>query len=194
MPAIAPRLVSVSLFAAALSLLTAALPSRAWSATLVVPTQFPTIQAAIDQARPLDVVLVEPGTYRENLTLRSQIAVVGRETARTLLEPQSNQLPAVRIRLANDVTFSSFTLIGATTGVEVVGSVNVLITNVVFDSVREIAVDADDSDVDVANNVFFDTALAVRRDAIAVDITSNIFRSNDVTIRSRDVVIDNNVN
>ena len=171
---------------------TAALPPDAWSATLVVPTQFATIQSAIDQARPLDVVVVEPGTYRENLALRSQVDVVGREAARTLLEPESNQLPTVRIQLANTVRFSSFTLIGAATGIEVAGSANVQVTNVVFDSVRDIAVDAVNSDVDVLNNVFFDAGIAVRRDSVAVDVTSNIFRSNEVTIRS--VLVNNNVN
>src|SRR5882672_5003406 len=100
-------------------LLVAALPLYAWSATLVVPTQFATIQSAIDQAQPLDVVVVEPGTYRENVTLKSQVDVVGREAARTLLEPQSSQLPTVRIRLANDVRLSGFTLIGSATGIEV---------------------------------------------------------------------------
>ena len=180
--------------AAALPWLAAVMPLRAWGATLVVPTQFATIQSAIDHARPLDVVVVEPGTYRENLTLRSQVDVVGRETARTLLEPQSNQVPTVRILLANDVRFSSFTMIGAATGIEAVGSLNVEVTNVVFDSVRDIALDADDSEVDVTHNVFFGAGLAVRRDSITVDITNNVFRSNAVTIRSRDVVVDNNLN
>ena len=31
--------------------------------TLVVPDQFPTIQAAIDAARPGEIVLVQPGVY-----------------------------------------------------------------------------------------------------------------------------------
>jgi hypothetical protein len=41
-------------------LLAAALPLAAPAATLVVPTQYPTIQSAMDSALPLDVVVVEP--------------------------------------------------------------------------------------------------------------------------------------
>jgi len=177
-----------------LALLAGLLPVAAPAATRAVPTQYPTIQSAIDAAQPLDVVVVEPGTYTENLTLRSQVDVVGRETARTLLKPQSSQFPAVRIRLANDVRFSGFTLIDSVTAIEVVGSLDVQITNVAFESVRSIAIDADDSHVDVVNNVFFDTALAIRRSSVAVNVTNNVFRGNSVTIRSLDLLVNNNVN
>jgi hypothetical protein len=177
-----------------LLLIAVGLPLSGRAATLVVPTQYPTIQAAIDAAQPLDVVMVEPGTYRENIVLRGGIDVIGRETSRTMLAPQSGQLPAVRIRIANDVRFSSFTVIEAETGVEVVGSIDVEITNVAFDSASSIALDVDDAAVEIRNNVFFDNALAIRRDSIAAEVINNIFRSNTVTIRNRDVAVDNNIN
>jgi len=179
---------------ACIALLAAAAPVPCAAATLTVPTDHRTIQAAIDAARAQDTVLVEPGTYRENLVLRAGVALVGRETARTFLEPPSADQAVVRIQLANDVRVSSFTVIGADVAVQVVGSLNVEITNMVFVSARVTGVDADDSDIAIANNVFFDNAIAIRRDSILVDVTNNIFRSNAVTIRSRDVIVDNNVN
>jgi hypothetical protein len=57
----------------------------AWIGTgevLGVPSPFGTIQAAIDVASALDTVLVAPGTYSENITLKDGVAVVsagGRE-------------------------------------------------------------------------------------------------------------------
>lgn len=161
--------------------------------TIVVPTQVATIQAAIDRAQPLDVVLVEPGTYRENIKLKTQVSVVGRATARTLLQPQSGTDPTVEINVASDLTFSGFTLVGASTGVAVTGSLGIRISNVVLASASDTGINAVNSGVDIANNVFFDNAVAVKRNITTVEITSNIFRSNDVTVSSGGA-IDNNVN
>jgi pectin methylesterase-like acyl-CoA thioesterase len=86
---------------ARLSLLATVQPLGAFAATLVVPTQYATIQAAIDAAQPLDQVVVEPGTYSENLTVRSEVVVMGVETARTFLEPRASAQPTVLITLAN---------------------------------------------------------------------------------------------
>ena len=44
---------------------------------LIVPTMFNTIQLAIDQATDNDTVLVEPGTYFENITISKKNIIVG---------------------------------------------------------------------------------------------------------------------
>jgi len=48
---------------------------RVRAATLIVPDDYPTIQAAINAASPGDTVLVRTGTYSENLTLDKPIVL-----------------------------------------------------------------------------------------------------------------------
>jgi len=175
-------------------LLAGALPLQVSAATLVVPTQYATIQAAIDAAQSLDQVVVEPGTYGENLTLRTGVDVMGRETARTFLQPQTSTQPTVLIRLASNLRFSNFTLTGATTAISVASSTGVQITNVVLESATGIAIDSVNSTEQITNNVFFGNALAIRRDSTLVEVTNNIFRSNTATLRNTGLLVDVNAN
>ena len=150
--------------------------------TLIVPEDHSTIQAAIDAAEENDLVLVEPGRYTENLTLRDGVDVVGRETARTLIAPDDASLPTVTIADVTGLRFSNFTLIDSQTAISVLNSVSVDISNVVFDRASEVGLDVDVSSVEAANNVFFANGTAIRRATAAVEIVNNIFAENATAI------------
>jgi len=176
-----------------LPILLLGLPSNA--ATLRVPTSYATIQAAIDAANPLDEVLVEPGTYIENLSMRSQINVRGVEVARTLLAPENDELAAVVFLGVQDSRFSNFTIVDAVFGASITGSIGVSVTNVVFDSMTGIGIDVGVNSLsDVLNNVFFGNSVAVRRGTTNVVISNNIFAANEVTITSPSLLLDNDFN
>lgn len=157
----------------------ALLPQASWARTIGVPGEFASIQAAIDAAEPSDTVLVEPGSYRENLTLRTGVAVIGLETARTLIRPDDDTLPIVTISGVSGVRFSRFTLLDAANGVTVTLSVSVDVTNVVFEGLTETALTADAaSSVEVLNNVFFRNEKAVVRGGGSIEVTNAIFFAN----------------
>lgn len=53
---------------------------------IVVPTDYPTIQAAIDAASIGDTILVMPGTYKETLTIRKTLKLIGSGADSTIIE------------------------------------------------------------------------------------------------------------
>jgi hypothetical protein len=165
-------------------------PARA--AILEVPDDFATIQAAINAASDGDEILVDIGTYTENIELREGINVVGFETARTFITANDNTLATVDANNIDNVLFSNFTFTNSNFGVLVANSTNILLTNTVFDSLGDAAVTIGAlSDVDITNNVFWRNNIAIARLTTDAKVENNIFIENTVTITSN--VIDPNI-
>ncbi len=172
-----------SVWLAACGLLAGLSPSRA--AELTVPGDFDTIQAAIDAAVDGDVVLVEPATYVENLTLKTGVDVRGREAARTLLQAADTGQPAVLVSDADDLVFGNFTLAAPDVGVDVIDSTGVQIVSTIIDGATTAGLRVDAlSQVDALNNVFRENAVAVNRATVDAQLTNTAFVSNTTTITS----------
>lgn len=160
------------------------LASTAGAAILNVPGDHATIQAAIDAAGAGDSIVVEPGTYFENLSLESSVNLNGRETARTILRAASNSEPIVTISDETNITFRSFTLSDSATGVDISDSSLVNIVNVVMERLDEAVTVDDNSSIVLRNNVFWNNTQAVDRDTDLAVISNNIFAANETTITS----------
>src|SRR5438876_11612045 len=63
-------------------------------ATLIVPTQFPTIQAALDLASPGDKIDVLPGTYVEQLLITKNVTLEGAGAEATFIQAPPRWLPS----------------------------------------------------------------------------------------------------
>src|SRR5215208_1035574 len=109
------------------------------ASTIVVPRDFPTIQAAVNAAAPGDTIRVDSGTYREEVVIEKDLTVRGAGAGATIirapatLTPYGVHLPTgrsltaiVRIGRGAHVRASGLTVAGPIPcGVEVSG-VNVL--------------------------------------------------------------------
>ena len=164
-------------------LLASGLPALA--ATLNVPQDYSSIQAAINAAASGDTILVDTGTYRENLVMRTNVTVRGVEAARTFIEARNSSAPVVTIDGKNNVSLRNFTLTNSADGVAITNSTSVFVLNNVFNALRGNAVSVDaTSGAEIRNNVFYRNATAVDRATAIPAVSNNIFYENVKTISS----------
>ena len=71
------RAAGVAALAIVVSVVVAGPGQGATAAALLVPTQYPRIQAAVDAASPGDTILVRPGTYAEQLVVAKDLTIRG---------------------------------------------------------------------------------------------------------------------
>jgi hypothetical protein len=88
--------------------------SSALAATLRVPQQYPSIQAAVDAAMPGDTVLVGPGSYGENVLIQKSLKLRSTAGAKvTTIDGGGIGAPlAAWGTLTENITISGFTLTG----------------------------------------------------------------------------------
>lgn len=77
------------------------------SRVLRVPSEYATIQAAIDAASTGDVVLVDEGTYAENLVVKKLIILQGYGAQKTIIDGQAK---GAVIEVSADAVISGFTI------------------------------------------------------------------------------------
>lgn len=165
-------------------------------AEIRVPDDFDTIQEAIDAIADDpgldDTIVVEVGTYEENLRLISGITLQGEETARTVLLPETDE-PTIRLSNLNDVTVRNLTFRDTSLAIEVRNSLNVTLASNVFtlDGDGDAIEVFDASIVNIINNTFSDTLTAVERSTVLTEVTNNIFSNNELAIAPE--AIDGNI-
>lgn len=80
------------------------------SRSLIVPTNFATIQDAVDAANPGDIVLIEPGTYSEEVLIATDSIVIrGMDRNTVVLDGQHRLSNGVYVA-ANDVRIENLTV------------------------------------------------------------------------------------
>jgi parallel beta-helix repeat protein len=106
--------------------LTFATPSAHAAAPIVVPRDFPTIQAAVDAAAPGATISVQPGTYIEQIVIAKDVTLKGDSPGNTIIQAPAALTPyavvvaaqvpivaVVRITASAHVTLSGLTVTGS---------------------------------------------------------------------------------
>ena len=73
-----------------------------------VPTDYPTIQEAINHANPGDTILVHNQTYHENIFINKSVSLIGEDRETTIIDGGENG--SVILVTANNVNISGFTI------------------------------------------------------------------------------------
>ena len=113
------------------------------------------IQDAIDTAEEGAIIVIRPGTYRENLTIARPLTLLGREGV--FLEPADTDRPVIAVDRTGNVTIQGLRIRMATVAIDISSS---------SCTVSDCSISASDTGIHV---VAFDTD--------AVSILSTIFRS-----------------
>lgn len=130
-------------FAMALPL--AVLAVGATADTLRVPADFTTIQAAVDAARPGDVIDIAKGTYDESVVISGKNQIALRGKAKPTIDGGDSAVP-LRIEDSDAITVDGLVLAnGLENDLEIVGSSNVVIQRCQLDGGALDGIGVDDS-------------------------------------------------
>ena len=76
--------------------------------TIKVPADKPTVQAAVDAAKPGDLILIAPGVYKEGVNVTTEnLTIRGEDRNTTILDGEFTQENGIRVLNANGVSIEN---------------------------------------------------------------------------------------
>jgi hypothetical protein len=148
-------------------LLTSLFPVLAMAVIIRVPQDYPTIQLGINAANAGDIVVVAPGTYYEEITLKADVIVRGAGEAQSIIHGNNDNGDVVFATgndIDNDTKLQGFTVTGAVSGGSMPGGAGIFCNSGAKPDISNNRVEANDfgivtwngSNAYIHNNVVVD--------------------------------------
>jgi len=176
-------------------------PGSLFAKTIIVPSDFSSIQDAIDQAVSGDIiqVMARAENYEENIVLKDGITLEGLETARTIIDGTGSDvvitagrdttirnltitggLTGIAASNISDTTISNNIIVGNTTGIDCPNSTDVLIhQNTIDDSEANGISCVSSQTVSITNNLITNNETGVSLSNItSLTVSNNGFHGN----------------
>lgn len=157
--------------------------------TLIVPDDYPTIQAAIDNANAGETIFVKDGTYNvtgsiNGITINKSLSIIGQDKQTTIIEDEGSYYANSVIEITVDnVTVSGFTIDGngVPTGIHLEGS-NCKISDDAIASNGFVGIQAENSENNVisANNITVSGTYGIYLASSNSVIIGNIISTNSI--------------
>jgi len=185
------------IFALLVSLVVGVQPAKSSSKTIIVPDNYPTIQAAIDNAAEGDTIFVKKGVYVENPVVNKSVSLVGEDRDSTVIDVtaglkiQKDNVTITRFTIydgwqgiailsANYCNISRNKITNATYGIVLVGSKDNSITGNILQSIGlSAAIQLSYSDNNLVNNNYIDSCTEGIQ--LRLGSSNNIVKENIIT-------------
>jgi parallel beta-helix repeat protein len=105
-------------------------PVKATPTTIIVPDDFPTIQAAINNASAGDTIFVRTETYFENVVVNKTVSLIGENKENTIIAAAVATGNTLELT-ANGILVSNFTIGWGAAGIDMENSGNTIINNII---------------------------------------------------------------
>ena len=160
------------------ALIIAVFPQHLFAKTITVPTDFDTIQKAINEAVSGDLILVKARDlpYIEQLILKAGITLEGEETARTIIGGSGS---GTVITVGNNTTLRKLTIRGGLTGIAATNVANIVISNnIIVDN--DTGINCTNAGVTITQNTIASNTLGgiSCADTQSISITNNLITNN----------------
>jgi len=143
-----------------------------------VPGQYPTIQQGIDAAGPGDIVMVAPGRYLEEISLKADVIVSGAGEGLSIIDGGGNTgdvVTAIGNNINNNTKFKGFTVTGAISGGSMPGGAGIFCNSGASPEIANNRVEVNDQGIATWNGAlaFIHNNVVINNNFPGIDLSTN---------------------